>query len=441
VGQPRIAQLVKTAGSAITRFGAARSSRYGTARLPNPNPRPLPLYCVEAQDAATLRLVGEVVALAPAPNGDVLVRWEDGGSSGELLHEGFPCFLADMTPQGFLGRTFAHQNPLLQLPPDVSRWSSDNVFHALSNAGHDMSGAWIVGEAAAEKWLAARHAGEDAAAPLGGPAVPQRGRAAAFEKLATQTMNGAPPGSSAGGEQPKFLCRVKTVPSASTAAGTSGVRAVIVKFSPPRETSAGTRWADLLCAEHLAQTVLAEAGLPAARTRLVRGATRTFLEVERFDRIGAFGRRPFVSFKALAMARDGDIGDTWFGLAQAFRDAGFVGEKTVAQTRLLAAFAAQIHNTDTHPGNIALQPVEAAELSLLGDAPRLELAPAYDMLPMRYRPSPQDGVTMDNSPAAPPPPSPSLLPAWDEAAQLAARFRERLLADETISPKFRALWK
>ncbi|MDR2863847.1 MAG: type II toxin-antitoxin system HipA family toxin YjjJ [Puniceicoccales bacterium] len=428
LSQPRIAQLLKAAGRDVVAIGAARSCRYATPRSLRGNPRPLPLYRVEARDAAMLVSVGEVVPLAPSNTGDTLVRWNLSGESGEQIHEGFPAFLADMAPQGFLGRQFAHQHPELELSPDVGLWSNDDILYALSREGHDMPGAWIVGEQAAERWLAGRQHPD--APPLGGPLIAQGDSAAAFLRLAEETMRGAAPGSSAGGEQPKFLCRVQD------AHGEGEIRAVIVKFSPPDDTAANVRWADLLCAEHVAQTVLREAGIPAARTRLLRAAGRTFLEVERFDRVGAFGRRHVLSAKALADALG--CRASWLEMAQAFQRAGHIQAEVVERVRLLAAFASQIHNNDTHPGNLAFLPLADAP-SLVLEAGRFELAPVYDMLPMQYRPREDASVPSESFPE--PLPSAALLPMWEAAARLAEQFRARLAQEPLVSPDFRALWK
>ena len=79
------------------------------------------------------------------------------------------------------------------------------------------------------------------------------------------------PGSSAGGEQPKF-CTIH-----------SG-RHVLVKFSPASDSAVSQRMRDLLVCEHLALQTLAQAGRPAATTQIFLAAGRVFLESERFDR-------------------------------------------------------------------------------------------------------------------------------------------------------------
>src|SRR5204863_1704594 len=111
-------------------------------------------------------------------------------------------------------------------------------------------------------------------------------KATAYDALAADAAATLPAGSSAGGEQAKFLARVDD-------------RHVLVKFSPPRGTPFGERWHDLLHAEHLALAVLRRHGVPTAATAIVETAQRTHLESTRFDRVGARGRRHAVALDAV----------------------------------------------------------------------------------------------------------------------------------------------
>jgi hypothetical protein len=77
------------------------------------------------------------------------------------------------------------------------------------------------------------------------------------------------------------------------------VRHVLVKFSPPVETEVGQRWSDLLIAEHLALETLSAAGISSAMSRIFRFETRTYLEVDRFDRVGLTGRVGVTSLSAI----------------------------------------------------------------------------------------------------------------------------------------------
>ena len=75
---------------------------------------------------------------------------------------------------------------------------------------------------------------------------------------------------------------------------------MIVKFSGSGGSPAVPRWSDLLVCEHLAlQMLAAQPGHPAAPSRIVQHAGPTFLENERFDRHGDFGRSSVVTLTAL----------------------------------------------------------------------------------------------------------------------------------------------
>jgi hypothetical protein len=66
----------------------------------------------------------------------------------------------------------------------------------------------------------------------------------------------------------------------------------------------------------------------------------------------------------------------------------------------------------------------------------LRLAPAYDMLPMHYRPNAAgEVVAREFVPPLPPPQQRSL---WLRAADIAVTFWEGALADSRISDEFRA---
>src|SRR5690606_2380488 len=99
-----------------------------------------------------------------------------------------------------------------------------------------------------------------------------------FPRLAAAAAAGDVAGSSAGGEQPKFLA-VTTGPDGDP-------RSVLVKFTATMDTPMARRWADLLAAEAHAHIVLTEVGLAAGEARLLDAAGRRFLEMPRFDRLG-----------------------------------------------------------------------------------------------------------------------------------------------------------
>ena len=245
VSQPSVSRALAPllASGQVRKVGAARSQRYVLVR-----------HVVG---------VGAEVALArvdsqgqPSPFGRMLALagggfWVDEADGVSEQHDGLPWFLDDMRPQGFIGRTFAHSHPALQLGSDPRQWSEDDVLRALTLCGEDQPGNLVVGSASMERF------GSLSARTL------RAASAADYPELAQRAMQGAHPGSSAGGEQPKFCCN------------TAG-RSVIVKFSPAGDSPAEQRIRDLLVCEHLALGVLAEAGVPAARTEVFLAAGRVF---------------------------------------------------------------------------------------------------------------------------------------------------------------------
>jgi HipA-like C-terminal domain len=230
-------------------------------------------------------------------------------------------------------------------------------------------------------------------------------------------MAGAPPGSSAQGEHPKFTAWV---------AEEGGTVAVIVKFSPPRSTPIGRRWADLLIAEHLAHRVLQEHGIQSCRSEIVQHEDRVFLQCERFDRVGTEGRRGVVSLFAVDTWRYGKL-DSWTASAGRLVLDGLLSAEDADRIRLLDAFGALTGNTDRHFGNI----------TLFDDYDGFfRLAPVYDMLPMLFAPQSDQIVVRRFEPAAP---TSAWLPVWSRARSLAQIYWERLSAESSLSSEFREL--
>lgn len=318
------------------------------------------------------------------------------------LHDGTPWFLEDMRPQGFLGRSFAHAKQELRLAENPGHWSTDDVLRALCLAGEDLPGNLIVGETSFRRYTQA---------PRPQPVPPD-----AYAGLADLAMRGAMPGSSAGGEQPKF-CTVR-----------EDGHPVIVKFSPAGDSPASRRWSDLLVCEHLSLSVLGEGGVPASRSRLFEGGGRVLLEVERFDRT-VTGRIGMVSLLAFDAEYIGHM-DNWAASAERMVTRGLLREADSDRLRLLEAYGQQIGNTDRHYGNISL---------LIGARGSWELAPAYDTLPMVYAPVAGEIVPRDDFDPAQLAPSAQTLRVWDLARELALRFWQLAAEDARISDEFRQL--
>jgi len=409
VSRPTLSRLVHDTPR-VVRLGRARSTRYALRREVRTLGNRWPLYRISADGRPSA--VANLHALEPRAwwfeHLGTRPDWVT-GEFGEGLFPDFPWFLDDLRPQGFVGRAFARKHAgVLGLPNDPRLWDANGVLVALLSFGDDLPGDFVIGDAALARVQRAS---------LEGPsAIPHAARATRYVELSTAALQGELPGSPAAGEQPKFTACVEH-------AGT--VRHVLVKFSPLRDTPSGQRWADLLVCEHLAAELLREHSLASCHTEVLDGGGRCFLEVTRCDRVGADGRRGVVSLFPLDAAYYGKL-DTWAAAADRLERDGWLSRDDAARLRLLWWFGGLIGNTDMHFGNVSL--------SL--DALPARLAPAYDMLPMHYRPEPSGEVV--TRPFFPPLPAPAEVPVFREAAQLALRFWHRASEDGRMSPAMRA---
>lgn len=401
--------------------GKASRTRYALRKPLRGDAADVPLYevGVDGQATALARL-----ALV-YPQGS---RMDLSGSVWPLVDtsrdgwwDGLPYPLYDMRPQGYLGRQIAraHHRPwAVSSNPD--EWSDDDVVYVLSHSGHDVSGNLIMGDPAFEQWQRGKL---DPPEPIRARAV-----ARAFAGLAEEAVNAGVAGSSAAGEFPKF-------PALRERAG-SATAHVLVKFSGADDSPAVQRWADLLVCEHLAlEAVAALPGVQAARSCIVSSAGRTFLEVERFDRHGPFGRSPLVSLATLDAALLGDGSTDWTRLAQRLASAGWLTEAELAGVQVLWWFGRLIANSDMHTGNLSLRPGLKPGASA-SQPPRagLSLAPAYDMLPMLYAPLP--GGELPRRSFEPPLPLPVQRPHWMVACAAALAFWRTAAQDTRLSASF-----
>jgi hypothetical protein len=294
-------------------------------------------------------------------------------ADGKTLHShGIPWWLYDMRPQGYLGRAYAARHAqTLALPAALNEWSDTHALRALLAHGHDAIGNLLLGHTARDSFLAnTRH-----------EPITENQKAAAYIQRAVEAARGDSPGSSAGGEQPKFLAYAQT---------SAGPRHVIVKFTAAENNAISQRWRDLLLAEHLALLTLNEADVIAATTRILDSGTQRFMEIERFDRVDEFGRRGLFSLAALdaEFVGLGNVG--WTPIAQALAQQDCIETAAADAVALLQAFGILIGNTDMHAGN----------LSFVSEHGRpYQLAPAYDMLPMGFAPKSGGEIPASLNPA------------------------------------------
>lgn len=241
-------------------------------------------------------------------------------------------------------------------------------------------------------------------------------RTALYARLANEVSEQGVPGSSAGGEQAKFLA---TLPHGH------GRREVLVKFSPRVIDDSTRRIADLLRCEHHALTCLHRAGIPAANSEVIESDGRVFLEVERFDRTPE-GRIGLVSLLAVAAHHGAEILN-WAVAANDLLRSGVVTESSVSRIVWLDRFGELIGNTDRHLGNLSF---------FFHNGAVDELAPVYDMLPMAYA---LRGGEFTTRPLTPPMPTPHRAESWHEVWAAATEFWRVIAADLAIRDELRAV--
>ena len=399
VSQPTVSRAMAPLiqSGQVHKVGAARKQRYVLPRTVRDVGRSIPLMRIDAEGQPS-----PFARLVPLASGAVWVDEEDGLSK---RFDGLPWFLDDMRPQGFMGRTFAHSHPELQLGNDPRYWSDDDILRALALCGDDLPGNLVVGESAFARFHTLAQRASRAASSDDYPA------------LADAAMQGTLGGSSAGGEQPKFCTTVGPM---------NAGRPVLVKFSPAGDAPTDQRTRDLLVCEHLALKTLADAGVSAAKTQIYSGAGRVFLEAERFDRT-ALGRVGMVSLMVYDAEYVGAM-DNWAATANRMQERQLLRPQDARTLRLLEAYGVLIANTDRHYGNISL---------LLQDDDWV-LAPAYDMLPMLYAPVGGELVAR-NFAERPVQPTAATLPEWPRALLLARHFWAAAAADQRISAGFRQI--
>jgi len=322
------------------------------------------------------------------------------GERGDGLYEDLPYFLYDLRPQGFLGRQIAKkiaaQSP--DFPPDPRWWNTNQIGRYLISNGDDLPGNFKFGEQALLRLRLKPIPVSDDEYPI----------------LADSVMSGENPGSSAGGEQPKF-----------TAFSKNSLCHVIVKFSPKGENEMARRWRDILITEYHATAVLINECLPAAETRLIEKGDRLFLESKQFDRSGEYGRISMVSLQAIDAEFVG-FGSKWPRVVDALFEKDLVGWQDVTDVEVLWCFGNLINNTDMHFGNLSFaiegnvfRLLPAYDMCSMGFAPRS----GGDILPLNFVPKKPESFKFDG--------------ICSSTKAIAYDFWERVARDKRISEEFK----
>ncbi len=416
VSVPTIHRILQARSDEIVRIGSTRLARYALRRPLRGKAEPIPVYMInelgQGLSCGTLNLLAPAGSLLPLRS----LGWPMDAEHIAGVWDGLPYPLYDMRPQGYMGRNFARKAAAeLDVPPDPDTWSDDNIAYVLSRRGADTSGNLIVGDDAYMLWLQSVTTAE--------PAIPPDLQAGRYAQLATETTALVGGGSSAAGEFPKFTAKRELKGCATPH--------VIVKFSGADASTPVQRWSDLLLCEHWAlRAVQTNTPLSAARSRILQAEGRTFLEVERFDRNGEFGRMPLISLSSLDATFIGMGSGVWPELTEKLVKLAMIPQELEFESQVLWWFGRLIGNNDMHLGNLSFQfdPEQ-------GQGAALRLAPVYDMLPMLY--APLSGGEIPQRQFTPALPLPRQAEAWKMAYAAAQDFWLSASLDDRISESFR----
>jgi hypothetical protein len=398
VSQPTLSLLIKSHRDELFITGKTKSAAYALPREMPGLPRQMHVYAIDAGGKAAK--AGTLTSVFPGES----FHWESTRKGESGFYPGLPYFLEDLRPSGYLGALIPRLHPELEGPQDIAKWNTGQCLRYLSRFGSDLIGNFILGDEAYSRFLKQR---DDSVGLKPGE------RAASYEIFASDVLALGDPGSSAAGEQPKFLTTKKPHTK------------VIVKFSPKKEDARARRQADLLWCEGLALEVLRPRGFAVEPWEIIEGRKRTFLEVERFDRVGKHGRRGLVSLKALDLEFVGK-GEGWSAVGEELLQQEKISVADFEKIQCLDLFGALIANSDRHLGNLSF---------FVESNGKFCLAPVYDMLPMLYFPK----VEVVERGFTPPLPVPSIARAWRVALPMALEFWGLVSGHKHVTREFRAI--
>lgn len=369
VSQPTVSRLITSLSRQVLRLGEGRACRYALAHAIGPLAAQQTIWRVD--EHGQRHALGLLSFLARS-------QVHISAAGVNLLFEPtaraeLPWFLAPLRAQGFLGRLMARRLTSMGLSDDLEHWDTHSLLLAALHTT-DAPGSLVLGEVSLDT------------PPTALPVLPGANQGDTLDALSQDIARSLPAGSSAGGEQPKLL--------AQTAAG----QPVLVKFSPPLQTPFGDRWSDLLHAEAWAGQVLQRHGLVAAPSVAITTRERTYLLSTRFDRIGSAGRTHAVALGAVHNEFVPGNYVNWASSCEALARQGRLPAQDAQNAVFLLQFGRLIGNTDMHSGNLSLK-VQGQSLAEIVRG-QFELAPCYDMLPMRFKPDPLVGLN-DYAPFTP----------------------------------------
>ena len=354
VSQATVSRLVADMQDAVVKLGAGRSTVYAVANPIGKYAAQQPIWAID--ETGGVQRVGTLTHLEKS---EIYIQ-SDGINTlfAPSAKSELPWYLTPLRAQGFLGQVLAQSLAPHDVDPHPERWGTPEILLSALFT-HDAPGALLIGDSAIKPASVPR--------PL-----PAADLGAALDELARDVAKHHAAGSSAGGDQPKFM--------ATTEQGGH----LLIKFSPPRGTPFGDRWGDLLLAEVLCNESLEQHGLRVAKNRIVQTENRTYLLSERFDRIGKSGRKHVVSIGSAHAGWVQGSYTSWSSTCDALHRQGHLRQKDAQDISDIAQFGRLTGNNDMHSGNASLF-VLGHTLTEMSKG-QFELAPVYDMLPMRWRP-------------------------------------------------------
>jgi hypothetical protein len=403
LSQTAVARQLRNIADGAIKLQNGRTPKYALTRNAFGGDDKLPLSMVDAHGNTVL-----AAFIRPLAHGGFYVEPATGmpplllGESKNGIYKDLPYFLMDLAPQGFLGRQIAEEmaNQISDFPSDPRHWNTNYIGRYLVSNGDDLPGNFKFGEQAL---LRVRR-------------KPVYTSENDYPELANSVMRGIIPGSSAGGEQPKF-----------TAFCGNRLAHVIVKFSPQGDNDVAKRWRDILITEYHATEAIHAKNFPAAETRLIENDGRLFLESQRFDRTGEYGRMSMISLQSIDAEFIG-LGSGWPQVMGALNKKDLVSWQHVYDVECLWSFGRLINNTDMHLGNLSLA-IEGNVFRLL---------PLYDMCSMGFAPKSGGEVPSYNFVPSEPRNVTSLNDVTITGIKEMARdFWNRVASDDRISVEFR----
>lgn len=402
--QPTVSRALRALGDELVIIGKGRSTRYGLAKALFGLTHKQSLFSVNSQ--GVLSEIGEIRALA---SGEYLVDTDENnwwllGQQGNGLYDDLPYFIYDLRPSGFIGRHIARSLEHEGYPADPRRWNDAQIGHYLFEYGIDLPGNLVFGEKLALRVNSLSYASD-------------RERSSSYLDQINAIEKGERAGSSAAGEQPKFI------------AYDNKQGHLIVKYSPATSTPIADRIRDLLRAEYWALNALNALGVQVANCDLftlnTKEGSRLCLESQRFDRIGTRGRRHSLSLSMIDAEFVGE-GLSWSKVAQKLHQHQLITSSDLEKIIIAETFGSWIGNTDMHLGNLSLTPKDSY----------FSLLPIYDMLPMCFYPHDQ---SLSVRKITPPLKTKDNAFCWEETRVVARRYFREIAEKKTFSPDFRDL--